>query len=110
MSSAPLTLTHGLRESHPACMKRFLVLSGLFLAAPSFCLADAPIQPNVLFISVDDWNDWVGSMGNAQAKTPNLDKLSARGVTFTYAHTSAVYCSPSRTSLMTGQNPHSTGC
>ncbi len=65
--------------------------------------------PNVLFISVDDWNDWVGAYGNTQAKTPNLDKLAARGVAFKYAHTSAVYCAPSRTSLLTGLNPHTTG-
>ena len=67
-------------------------------------------QPNVLFISVDDWNDWVGAHGGNQAKTPNLDKLAARGVTFRYAHAAAVYCAPSRTSLMTGLNPHTTGC
>ena len=68
-------------------------------------------QPNVLFISVDDWNDWVGAYNtHPQAKTPNLDRLAARGVAFTYAHTSAVYCAPSRTSIMTGRNPHSTGC
>ncbi len=62
-----------------------------------------------MFISVDDWNDWVGAYGNRQAKTPNLDKLAARGVAFRYAHTSAVYCAPSRTSLLTGLNPHTTG-
>jgi len=67
-------------------------------------------KPNVLFISVDDWNDWVGAHGNNQAKTPSLDRLAARGVTFRNAHTSAVYCAPSRTSLMSGLNPHTTGC
>ncbi len=66
-------------------------------------------KPNVLFISVDDWNDWVGAYGGNQAITPNLDKLAARGVSFRNAHTSAVYCAPSRTSLMTGKNPHSIG-
>jgi len=67
-------------------------------------------KPNVLFISVDDWNDWIGFLGGNQAHTPNLDRLAARGVAFSYAHTSAVYCAPSRTSVMTGQNPHTTGC
>ena len=66
-------------------------------------------RPNVLFIAVDDWNDWVGVYGHGQAKTPNLDRLAARGVTFRNAHTSAVYCAPSRTSVMTGLNPHTTG-
>lgn len=66
-------------------------------------------RPNVLFISVDDWNDWVGAYGGNQANTPNLDQLVARGVAFRNAHASAVYCAPSRTSLMTGRNPHTTG-
>ena len=66
-------------------------------------------RPNVLFIAVDDWNDWVGAYGNKQAQTPNLDKLATRGVMFRNAHTSAVYCAPSRTSVMTGMNPHTTG-
>ncbi|MEP4077194.1 sulfatase [Haloferula sp.] len=67
-------------------------------------------SPNVLFISVDDWNDWVGAYGDEQAKTPNLDRLAAAGTAFTNAHTNAVYCAPSRTSLMTGKQPFSTGC
>lgn len=85
-------------------MKIFL-LSLLLILTP----LSAADRPNVLFISVDDWNDWIGDHGGNQAKTPNLDQLSRRGVAFRYAHTSAVYCAPSRTSLMTGQNPHSTG-
>ena len=76
----------------------------------SFAYPLSAAQPNVLFISVDDWNDWVGAYGVKHAKTPNLDRLAARGVAFRNAHTSAVYCAPSRTSLMTGRNPHSTGC
>jgi arylsulfatase A-like enzyme len=72
--------------------------------------AESAKSPNVLFISVDDWNDWVGCYGGNQAKTPNLDKLAARGTIFRNAHTSAVYCAPSRTSLMTGLNPFTTGC
>lgn len=56
-------------------------------------------RPNVLFISVDDWNDWVGAYGIEHAKTPNLDRLAARGVAFRNAHTSAVYCAPSHTSI-----------
>ncbi|MFT5130578.1 MAG: arylsulfatase A-like enzyme, partial [Rhodothermales bacterium] len=72
--------------------------------------AEPAKKPNVLFISVDDWNDWVGCYGGNQAKTPNLDKLAARGTIFRNAHTSAVYCAPSRTSIMTGRNPFSIGC
>ena len=87
-------------------MTRLLLLCLLW----TFSTTATAKRPNVLFISVDDWNDWIGAHGDNQAKTPNLDKLSARGVTFRNAHTSAVYCAPSRTSLMTGRNPFSTGC
>ena len=71
---------------------------------------NATDRPNVLFISVDDWNDWVGCFGGNQAKTPNLDRLAKKGTIFRNAHSSAVYCAPSRTSLLTGRNLHTTGC
>lgn len=71
--------------------------------------ASAADRPNVLFLVVDDWNDWTGPMGNSQAKTPNLDRLAQRGVTFTYAHCPAVYCAPSRTAIMTGVHPYTSG-
>ncbi|MDE0737309.1 MAG: sulfatase-like hydrolase/transferase, partial [Pirellulaceae bacterium] len=42
--------------------------------------------PNVLFIAMDDLNDWVGCLGgHPQARTPNLDRLAASGVLFTNA-------------------------
>ena len=67
-------------------------------------------HPNVLMIAVDDWNDWVGAMGgHPQVKTPNLDRLSARGVLFTDSHTAAPICNPSRTALLTGRRPSTTG-
>lgn len=87
---------------------RVRLLSILFLLATTSLQA---ASPNVLFISVDDWNDWIGAYGgDHQAKTPNLDRLAKRGVSFRNAHTSAVYCAPSRTSLMTGMNPSTSGC
>ena len=64
--------------------------------------------PNVLFISVDDLNDWIGCMeGHPQAKTPNLDRLAASGVLFTNAHCPAPACNPSRAAIMTGVSPNS---
>lgn len=67
-------------------------------------------KPNILFIAVDDLNDWIGVMkGHPNAKTPNLDKLAKRGVLFTNAHCQAPLCGPSRTSVMTGLRPSSTG-
>ncbi len=67
-------------------------------------------KPNVLFIAVDDLNHWVGHFGrNKQTKTPNLDRLAAMGVTFTNAHCAAPVCNPSRTALLSGLRPGSTG-
>jgi arylsulfatase A-like enzyme len=67
-------------------------------------------SPNVLLITVDDLNDWIGPLsGHPQAKTPNLDRLAARGVTFTSAHCQAPLCNPSRTSFLTSLRPTTTG-
>ena len=67
-------------------------------------------RPNVLFIAVDDLNDWVGCLGgHPQAKTPNMDALAARGVNFTRAYCASPVCNPSRTALMTGLRSSTTG-
>jgi len=69
-----------------------------------------PNRPNVLFIAVDDLNDWVGCLGgHPQAKTPNIDALAARGVNFRRAYCACPVCNPSRTALMTGLRSSSTG-
>lgn len=66
--------------------------------------------PNVLFIAIDDLNDWVGCLdGHPQVKTPHIDALARRGTLFTNAHCQAPICNPSRTSLMTGMRPSTTG-
>ena len=66
--------------------------------------------PNVLFISVDDLNDWIGCLGgHPQALTPNIDRLAETGVLFTNAHCPAPACNPSRTAVMTGISPHRSG-
>jgi arylsulfatase A-like enzyme len=70
----------------------------------------ADAKPNVLFIAIDDLNDWVGPLGgHPQAQTPHMDRLAARGTTFTNAHCQAPLCNPSRTSLLTGLRPSTTG-
>ncbi|MCA9268752.1 MAG: sulfatase [Planctomycetales bacterium] len=70
----------------------------------------APRRPNVLFIAIDDLNDWTGCLGgHPQARTPNLDRLAASGVLFTNAHCAAPACNPSRTAVFTGRSPHRTG-
>lgn len=67
-------------------------------------------KPNVLFIAVDDLNDWVGALGgHPQTVTPNIDGLARRGVIFRRAYCQAPMCNPSRTSLMTGLRPSTTG-
>ena len=67
-------------------------------------------KPNILFIAIDDQNDWIGHLGgHPMAKTPHLDKLAARGTTFLNAHCQAPLCNPSRTSLMLGLRPTTTG-
>lgn len=84
-------------------------------ALVAFVLLCVPVagdaeKPNVLFISVDDLNDWIGCLGgHPQAKTPNIDRLAASGVLFTNAHCAAPACNPSRTAIMTGLSPHRSG-
>ena len=67
-------------------------------------------KPNVLFISIDDLNDWLGCMdGHPNAKTPHMDELASQGVLFTNAYCQAPLCGPSRASLMMGLRPSTTG-
>ena len=73
-------------------------------------LSAAEAKPNVLFIAVDDLNDWVGCLGgHPDTKTPNIDRLAKRGVLFTNAHCQGPICNPSRTSIMFGLRPSTTG-
>lgn len=84
-----------------------LILVGLFCAGLSSAGAE---HPNILFIAIDDLNDWVGPLGgHPQVQTPYMDRLAKRGTTFTNAHCQAPLCNPSRTSLMTGLRPSTTG-
>ncbi|MEM9282457.1 MAG: sulfatase-like hydrolase/transferase [Verrucomicrobiota bacterium] len=66
--------------------------------------------PNILFIAIDDLNDWIGCLGgHPQTLTPNLDRLAGSGVLFTNAHCPGAACNPSRTAVMTGIAPHRSG-
>ena len=67
-------------------------------------------QPNILFIAIDDQNDWIGCLkGHPQVQTPHIDALAGKGTLFSNAHCQSPLCNPSRTSLMTGLRPSSTG-
>lgn len=64
-------------------------------------------KPNVLFIVVDDLNDYEGIFGgHPQSHTPNIDKLASSGIVFRNAHSNCPLCGPSRASLFTGIYPH----
>ncbi len=72
--------------------------------------ADGDTRPNVLFIAVDDLNDWIGCLGgHPQTVTPNMDRLANRGVLFTNAHCAAPACNPSRAAVFSGRHPNQTG-
>ncbi|KLU02064.1 Choline-sulfatase [Rhodopirellula islandica] len=70
----------------------------------------SPTKPNVLFIAMDDLNDWIGCLGgHPQTITPNLDRLAASGVLFSNAHCPAPACNPCRSAVFTGRAPNQTG-
>ena len=71
------------------------------------CLAQ---DTNVLWISIDDLNNWVGYLeGHPQVKTPNMDRLARRGIAFTNAHCTTPLCKPSRSAILSGKSEERSG-
>jgi iduronate 2-sulfatase len=89
-------------------MRRLLLSLAAFASLAGGAIADPPKKMNVLFLAVDDLRPALACAGDPLAKTPNLDKLAARGTVFTRAYCQQAVCSPSRSSLLTGRRPDST--
>jgi len=88
------------------------IIVSLLLAITSIVALEAEAadgRPNVLFIVSDDLNCLLGCYGDPLAKTPNIDRLAARGVRFDRAYCAFPLCGPSRNSFLTGLYPNSTG-
>ena len=91
-------------------LKSLSLIGLLAFLSVSSVFSQSDQRKNVLFISIDDLNDWVSFLGgHPQAITPHMERLANRGVTFTNAHCQAPICQPSRTSLLTGTYPFSNG-
>ena len=91
--------------------KLFRFLTALLLVpAAALHAADASVaeKPNVLFIVVDDLKPLLGCYGSSWIKSPNIDRLAARGTVFTSAYCQVSFCAPSRMSVLTGLRPDTT--
>ena len=89
------------------------ILATLFCLAALQAAAETNIQRklNVLFIAVDDMNDWTVGLGGYSGKvyTPNQQRLAGMGIQFTNAHAASPVCCPSRGAVMTGLRPSTSG-
>ena len=86
---------------HPSLRYVFNLMLVVFFFAG--CDREEPVQlPNILWITSEDMNAFIGAFGDERANTPNLDQLAEEGVRFTNVFATAPVCSPSRSCLITG--------
>lgn len=100
----------GVAVSSSGCPAHFVV--ALLRSVWLFCIlvgAAAHAAPNVLFIVADDLNCAIGPYGDLVARTPNLDRIAARGLTFQRAYCQQAVCNPSRSSFLTSLRPSTVG-
>lgn len=86
-----------------------ITLSAVIYCGEHACRGDEAVRPNVLLISVDDLRPVLGCYGNEVVRTPHLDRFAENAVVFRRAYCQVASCCPSRTSLLTGLRPETTG-
>ena len=87
----------------------FVLISLLWPAAAGLSATATTPRPNVLLVVVDDLNLTLGAYGNRTVKSPNIDRLAARGARFDAAHAQYTLCNPSRVSFLSGRRPETSG-